>query len=159
MLLCRVGHQCYNVLPVCFSNANSLHSQMFTQDAIPSVIISLYTFPAISGVLLSIAHPWSVWRPTTVSSSCIVMWVMAYHIQPFFGLYPALGQGKTMLPPCQISNILCELRSHRTEHHKRKYESRPTHENWTKSLSYKCFLSHQRRQGDSHMLPHIGKYR
>lgn len=92
---------------ICFSNTNSLHSQMFAQDAIPSGMISLYTFPAISGVaLLSIAHPWSVWRPTTVNPSCIVMWVMAYHIQPFFTLYTALGQGKTMLPPCQNSNIV-----------------------------------------------------
>lgn len=43
-------------------------------------------------------------------------------------------------PLSKLRYCIRELRSHRTENHKRKYESSPTQENLTKSLSYNCFL-------------------
>jgi len=66
---------------------------------------------------------------------------MAYHIQPFYTLCPALGQSKSMLLPCQKSSIVSVNSEVIGLSIAKGNMNQAQHMRTRQLLSYKCFLS------------------
>lgn len=97
-------HKCYSAPLFCFSTATSLITKCWHRTLVRSIhdYITLSLFQLFQ---VSFSFPWSIGRPTTVSS-CIQL-VMAYHTPPFSALHSALhtARHKYLHPHCQNSNI------------------------------------------------------